>query len=443
MFARSYSVRWLGLMLGSLCWLSASNALTAADGTLDLPLPPTATNAALHYQRGILFLGTVDVAKRELLDKSIWEILGTMSKEDQLKKINDLLFESRHAIRSALFGAQQGQADFGTDSLQYSVATLIPHADPMVRLHKLVLLYGMQLQSEGHWEDAAEVYLKAFRMAGHLTHQLTLAEAMAGVEMLEANYYVFSMWAVRCPEQTLVNQASRMMNVLAKQTLNPATTMSHEFRILKLQLATFRASFPDGPWAEMVLEKLNMAIPPVSDQELRQAAIAAAAERGLSADIFKDKQSFDRYVDQLKSIYLSLAEETAAAFTLPTVAAVEQGQAIHAKYASRLGKFGDTGIVNPGQIAAYFATHDAELTLTKVIVALAAIKGEQGYPKRLEVLKDRFGGQVPSSPYDGSPLSYEVLEDGRGFHITVPKVDVDAIELPSIDFRFLPAEEDQ
>ena len=365
-----------------------------------------------------------------------------MSQENQLKTINNLLFESRHAIRSALIGARQGQADFGVDSLQYSVATLIPHADPMVQLHKLVLLYGKQLESDGHWEEAAEVYLKAFRMARHLTHQTTLVEALAGVQMLD-NYYVLSMWAVRCPQRTLVNQASRMVNALTKEMVNPAATMSYEFRILKLQLAKLRASFPDGPWAEMVLEALDAAIPHTSDRALRKAARTTAAERGLPADIFENKQAFYRHVDGLKSLYLAMAEEAAAVFTLPAGVAVERGQAIRDKFAAKLDKIGDPHVVNPGQIAAYFATHDAELTLAKVVVALAASKDEQGYPRQLAALTDRFGGQVPGSPYDGSPLFYEVLEDGRGFRIAVPKVNAGAIELPRIDFRFLPSEADR
>jgi len=419
---------------------AAGSSVRAADGLLELALPPTAPNAALHYQRGLLFLSAVDPAKRELLAPPIWELIGDMPKEGRLDAINDLLFASRHAIRSALIGAEQRHADFGIDPAQYAVANLIPHTYPMVDLHKIVLLYGMQLESAGDWKEAARVYTKALRMGRHMTHQPTLLEALTGVEMLEGAYYTFSMWAVRCPQQSLLEQASLMLNVLAKEMLDPAAVLSHEARILKLQLAKLRQAFPDGPWAEMVLEALDAAIPHASDREMREAALAAAADRGLPAEILRDKQAFDRHVAELESLHLAMARRTAAALTFSGMASVERGQAVYDSFAAKLRAIGDPHVVNPGQIAARFATHDAELMLAKIVVALAAMNNDQGFPKQLDNLAGQFGGKVPRSPYNGSPLRYDLLENGHGFSLAVPEVKVGNIDLPRIGFKFAPGE---
>ena len=410
----------------------------AADGRIDAPLPSTATNGALHYQRGLLFLNGVDPEQRAQLNQPIWELLGGLSDPDRRRTIEKLLIDSRHAVRSALVGSRQMEADFGIDLKQYAIANFVPHADQMVDLHKLVLLHGAQRESIGESEEAVEIYVQGLRMGRHLTHSATLVEALAGLQMLEGNYYLLSSWALRCKEPELVEQASRMINVLTSEMADPARSLFQEFRIVKLQLAMFGEVFPDGPWAEMVLEALDAPIPMAGEMEMQQAARAAAAERGLPANILDDEEAFAAYLEKLKALYLPMARQTAQALSLPPVAAVERGQEIHDEFADKLQELGDPSLVNPGEVASYFAMHDAELTLAKVVIALAASKTEEGFPPTLDAMADRFGGEVPRSPYDGSPLTYELLDGGRGFHVAVPAAQLGAISLQKIDFRHDP-----
>ncbi len=411
----------------------------AGDGAINLASPSTATNAALHYQRGLLFLASVDPAKRAQLEQPIWELAAAASDAEQVKALNDLLYESRHAIRSALIGSSQADADFGIDPGQYVVAHYVPHAGAMIDLGKLVLLHGMQLEANGKWEEAAETYVRAFAIARHMTRQQTLAEVLAGMQLLEANYYVTSRWAVNCPERSLIEDLALLLNVYAKDAVDPARTMIREFQMLRLQLETLRNAFPDGPWAEMVLAEFDVRVPGGNDSEIEAAARQAAVEQGLPAGLLDDEQAFTRYIDELEATHLNMARQTAAALTHRGRLAVEAGQAVFDEFSAALQRIGDGAFNNnPAQIAAQFATHDAEQMLARIILVLAAHKHDGLFPKDLTEVADHFGGQVPRSPYDGSPVMYELLDDGAGFDISVPKVTVGEIELPQIGFRFEP-----
>jgi len=41
---------------------------------------------------------------------------------------------------------------------------------------------------------------------------------------------------------------------------------------------------------------------------------------------------------------------------------------------------------------------------------------------------------LPTSPYDGSALQYEILEDGRNFSVTVSEFRTDDLTLPEVTF---------
>ena len=160
----------------------SSLLLPAAGQSLDMPVPRTATNAAIHYQRAILFLSAVDPAKREILLKPIWEIVTPTSTEADLAKVDELLIESRHAIRSALVGTNQTEANFGLDIRQYMIASYLPHTHPMTDLGRLLALHGLQRQSTGNWQAAARIYLSVLRMGRQLNRQTTLSMAPVGAK---------------------------------------------------------------------------------------------------------------------------------------------------------------------------------------------------------------------------------------------------------------------
>jgi len=188
------------MFFGLLFVLLSDSCPLLASERLEHPMPRAATNGAIHYQRAILFLYAVDPVKRAALQKPIWEIVTPDSHGDELAKMDKLLVESRHAIRSALVGANQIEADFGLDLRQHMVAAFLPHTQPMVDLAKLVTLHGMERESKGKWKEAADIYLATLRMGRHMTHQTTLAEAVAGIEILETGYYAIGHCAPHCPD---------------------------------------------------------------------------------------------------------------------------------------------------------------------------------------------------------------------------------------------------
>jgi hypothetical protein len=119
---------------------------------------------------------------------------------------------------------------------------------------------------------------------------------------------------------------------------------------------------------------------------------------------------------------------------LPPKARIARGLEIYAEYSEKLRRLGDEGMLDPSEIGTFFAIHDAELAMTRVVVALAASRTEAGFPESLESLSAKFGGSVPVSPYDNTPLVYTVSEDGQGFTLVVPEVTVGETKLREIKF---------
>ena len=70
-------------------FLSCGNGLKADDQGFDLPLPQPTANAAVHYQRGLLFLYAVDPAKRELLNKPIWKSSKDFRNQESLPRLTN------------------------------------------------------------------------------------------------------------------------------------------------------------------------------------------------------------------------------------------------------------------------------------------------------------------------------------------------------------------
>jgi hypothetical protein len=67
-------------------------------------------------------------------------------------------------------------------------------------------------------------------------------------------------------------------------------------------------------------------------------------------------------------------------------------------------------------------------------MAIAVAKSDTGYPADLSAVADRFGGKLPTSPYDGSPLVYEVINSGQGFSLSVEAAQIGSVDLPAIKF---------
>ncbi len=426
------------LLVLMLLMLFGDQQQSVAGEKLHRPMPRTATNGAIHYQRAILFLYAVDPAKRSLLQKPIWEIVTPDSTEDDVAKVDRLLIESRHAIRSALVGANQVEADFGLDIRQYMVTSLLPHTRPMVDLAKLLVLHGMERESKGKWKEAADIYLATLRMGRHMTHQTTLAEALAGVEILETGYYALGHWAPHCPDASLVGEAFDLLAAMSGNMVDPARTLQSEASIFQLRLDAMQGAFPEGPWAEMIIESLGEEFPSAGPEGMRKAAIEAATTRGVPKEAFEDKESFNRYMTELSSVFVQMAKESALCMCHRAPDSIRQGERVFTKYQPKLLKAGDTNTQNPAETAALFAVHEAELSLTRLILAISAARTAEGFPAKLEDVAERFGGQLPRSPYDETALDYELLEGGEGFSLQIQQANVGDVALPEIKFKHLP-----
>lgn len=426
----------MGLML-LLAFVTLGNLRTDAQAqVLDMPMPRTSTNAAIHYQRALLFLSSVDPAKREILLQPIWQIITPGSTDADLAKVDDLLIESRHAIRSALVGASQNDAEFGLDIRQYMIASYLPHASQMADLGRLVALHGMQRQSTEKWGEAARIYLGLLRMGRHMNRQTTLAEALAGVEILETSYFALGEWATRCPDQALIDEVFEIVNAMASDMVNAAKILRSEASISQMRLNALEGAFPDGAWAEMVLEALGEEFPNAGHEGMRKAAIATAAKYGVPQEAFKDKETFLSYMDKVRGVYVALSKASANCLTLSPPESIHKGKEVFAKYESKLLPTERASTMNTGKTAGYFAVHQAELDLLRLVLAISAAKTAEGYPQELSQVADRFGGKLPTSPYDGSAYQYELLNGGKGFSVKVTAGEIPGIELPEIDFRF-------
>lgn len=424
------------MLVAAFCIFVSNQPREAAAESLEFPAPRESTNAAIHYQRACLFLNSVDYEQRELLRKPIWQVVTSESTDEDLANVDRVLVPSRHAIRSALVGADQTEADFGLDVRQYMVASYLPHSELMKELGRLVALHGMQQQSTGDWKNAAQTYAAGLRMGRHMTHQTTLSEALAGVEILETIYFSLGQWAVRCPDRQLVDDVSTMVNAMAGDMVNPARTMRFEASISKMRLDALEAAFPDGPWAEMVLEGLGADMPNADRQSMREAAIKAAGEIGAPADVFDSKQTFTTYMNKLRGSYADLARESAVCLTLRPPHSIREGQQVYAKYETKLPATERRSALNPAQAAAFFAVHQAELDMLRLVLAISAERTDEGYPASLDAVRNRLGDDHLTSPFDGSEYLYKQLEDGNGFALKVAEAKVGDIDLPSMTFKY-------
>ena len=117
-------------LLLSICFLSGlviPDRLVAQSGTLAEPFPAPAPNAALHYQRALLHLSTLDGAVIEPLAKPIWEVAPATLEENAAREINRLLGRGRFAIQAAATGSRTAQCNFGIDFSGAGAGSQLPH----------------------------------------------------------------------------------------------------------------------------------------------------------------------------------------------------------------------------------------------------------------------------------------------------------------------------
>ena len=119
--------------------------------------------------------------------------------------------------------------------------------------------------------------------------------------------------------------ASAMIESLADNMTDPAGTLRYEASILRLQFEELKNAFPDGPWAEMVLESVNETVPEADGEALREMAISACVKRGVPKQIFHDPKAFEKHVEKLSQLHVRYTEASATCMTLPPIPRVEHG----------------------------------------------------------------------------------------------------------------------
>lgn len=409
---------------------------SAFSQELRQPLPNGSSNAALHYQRAILFLADVDLKSRKLLEEPIWKIVTPQMTDEQQNAITQLLYGGRHAIRSGMMGSQQNVADFGADPRAYGATLLLPHVEPLQDLANLIALYGMHQQGEENWADAAETFLSVIRMGRHLTEQLTLGESVKGIRILETGYYCLVTWAAHCPDRELIAAARQSLLATGADSVSPLAAMSNEAVIVDLRLTQLQEAYPDGNWPEILLAATNAPLQTESVPDWREFAKSEIIKRGVPESVFESPEQFDDYIEKMRDIYRKFYARTLAALSLPPAQAILEGQKVYSEFSDQLLTIGDPDKLSPAETATFYATHEAAFRLLNVALALCAQREGDLFPQDLSGLAATFGGQLPVSPINQKPVEYEVSDDRTGFRISFPAAKVGDVEFPEVAFDY-------
>jgi hypothetical protein len=89
----------------------------------------------------------------------------------------------------------------------------------------------------------------------------------------------------------------------------------------------------------------------------------------------------------------------------------------------------------PSELGALFSSHESNLALLRMALALGARKADGKFPADLDSIASGFGGQLPTSPYDGSGIKYEVSKDGKSYRLSVSEQSIAGVLLPAVDFN--------
>ncbi len=422
----------VSITLGLLSVLATGAPLSAQ--ILSIPYPEPSTNAALHYNHAMLSLVMIPLEEREVLTKPIWESFGDSSKEEIAAGVSDIVYQGRHALRAAIEGSRRQFCEFGIDYSDHGNGGLMPHAPLMLQLGRLVTLAGIHAQINGQDEEAALLFFQSMHIGRHLASQPTLIEALMGIETIENAYFSMAFWGARCDRTDLVNDAFTRLELTSDSQVFPARTMAYEASIVNRQVDRLLEAYPDGPWAEMLLESMGQYAVGDSEEELEAKAIAEAKKRGIPAEVFKSKDAFRTHAEKFRNLHVSYYRNAATCMGLPCMQKAVKAQEIFDEYQPRFEKMGDREFLDVRAIANFFSTHEAELCMARVALAVAAERKDGKFPSSLEAVKGRFAGTIPVSPYDGSALDYEVLNDGADFLVAVPEAKYGEIVMPRVEF---------
>ena len=116
---------------------------------------------------------------------------------------------------------------------------------------------------------------------------------------------------------------------------------------------------------------------------------------------------------------------------LPVPSRLERARELDRKYATLIKVLGPDTLLGVEEVGALFAEAEAELTVVRLALAVAASKQEGKYPAKLSEIEPRFGGRVPLNPYNGQPVELRALDGGAQFVLSLAATG----DLPAIDFH--------
>jgi hypothetical protein len=417
-------------VVGFIVSVSAAYNCQAQIGTLAEPFPAPAANAALHYQRAMLLLSELDDNEMKPLSKPIWEVLPAPAEKQLPREVDRLLRDARFAVKSAAIGSRTAECNFGIDFNQLGAAAQLPHLKGMVHLGRLLTLRGAHAESQGEWEEAVIIYFDGLRVGRHLTHQNTLLEALTGIDILRNNYFAISRWSVRCPSRPLVARAFGLLESMQNALIEPSQVLARESSIMSLEFERLRDAYPDGNWAQMILESSGEDVTG-KKQDDADRAISNCVKQGVPKKAFSSPAAFEEYVGKLQATANRFAESVTACVTLPPRARIQRAEALNRKYSKLITLLASDTMVDPVEIGTILAEHEAELVVTRLALAVSASKKDNKFPNSLQDVAERFGGDVPVNPYTREPVSYQVMYDGGGFSLVIPGDG----SLPNVDFN--------
>jgi hypothetical protein len=335
-------------------------------------------------------------------------------------------------VRSTATGSRTAKCNFGIDFSELGAASQLPHVEGMVQLGRLLTLRGAYAEAKVEWEEAAVIYFDGLRMGRHLTHQNTLLEALAGIEILRNNYFALARWSAHCPSRPLVARAFGLLESMQGTLVQPSQMLARETSIMSLEFDRLSEAYPNGNWPQIILESYGEEVTG-NKREDAQKAISSCVKRGVPKDAFSTPTAFHDYVDKLHAKANRFTESVTACMTLPPQPRLQRAEALNKKYSKLITLLASDTMVDPIEIGTLLAEHEAELTLARLALALSASKRDSSFPGSLRVVAGRFGGDVPFNPYAREPVSYRLLEDGRHFELTIPRLG----KLPEVKFSSL------
>jgi hypothetical protein len=145
---------------------------------------------------------------------------------------------------------------------------------------------------------------------------------------------------------------------------------------------------------------------------------------------------FDKFADHMREVNRQYYTRTLAALVLPPQEAILAGQKVHTEFADQLLRIGNVETLSPGQIAAFYATHEAAFRLLNVTLAVCAQREGELFPADLTKVAAAFGGKLPVNPINSKAAQYQVRSDRKGFKISFSAVKLGETEIPQIAFDY-------